>query len=159
MAGQETDNAQNTDKSVHQHTISNATHLDYYTKGLMLGALSPLERRIMLAFRFSVMAGKRNQDVVSALRTRTGSLETAVQLSRMVKRLAERWEGPFMISPPCCQRMTPDEKLVADMLRSAMANDRAAFNQTLHPMFTRQEITDFWWVTRATGFAALQSVL
>ena len=159
MADQGADKAQSEAPTAAPIAKADPTRPDYYSKGLMLDSLSPLERRLMLAFRFSVIAGKRNHDVVGILRTRTGSLETAVQLSRLVKRLADRWEGAFMVSPPCCQCMTTDEKVVADMLRAAMANDRVAFNQALHPMFSAPIITDFWWVARATAFAALHSVL
>ncbi|MEM1132072.1 MAG: hypothetical protein AAGH53_03975 [Pseudomonadota bacterium] len=160
MPDQGTDKAQSKEPTVLQiASAEDATRPDFYSRSLMLDSLSPLERRLMLAFRFSVMAGKRNNNVVDILRMRTGSLETAVQLSRLVKRLADQWEGPFMVSPPCCQCMTTDEKVVADMLRAAMANDRTAFNQALHPMFSPPVITDFWWVARATGYAALHSVL
>lgn len=158
MADRDTNNTQAGTISRSRQCAASPACSEYYHNQLMLNGLSPLERRLMLAFRFSIMAGKRDLDVVQMLQIRTGSLETAVQMSRLVKRLADNWEGPFLISPPCCQQMTSDEAVVIGMLRTAMTNDRAAFDASLSSMFSAPVVTDFWWLARATAVAALGSV-
>ncbi|MEO1044539.1 MAG: hypothetical protein AAFX04_03775 [Pseudomonadota bacterium] len=150
-----TDSDAVTAKSIAQPDPASA---DYYVGNIMLDGLSPLERRLLLAFRFAIMAGKRDLDGVRMLQMRTGSLETAIQMNRLVRRLGDHWEGPFMIAPPCYQQLTVDEAVVAQMLRAAMANDRTAFNTALQPMFNDPVITGFWWVTRAIARAALDAV-
>ncbi|WP_164116781.1 hypothetical protein [Sphingorhabdus sp. Alg239-R122] len=92
------------------------------------------EMRVITSFRLAAAAGKAGQDPAMHIAQRLGSYSLSSQLSLIVSAIGDAWPDNFMLSRPCCPRLTFDEVTVIAMLRSAGAGNRAVFDELLRDM-------------------------
>lgn len=91
-------------------------------RGLTLTAL-----HTVMAMRLCAVFEAAARDPVPDLARRYHSIEAACAVHGLVATIRQVWPEPFMVSRPCCLRMTPDETTLAAMVRAATAADRARF--------------------------------
>jgi hypothetical protein len=49
----------------------------------------------------------------------------------MLEEVGAAWPEPFCVNPPCCPRLSHDEALILDMVRTAGRSDRPGFDRLL----------------------------
>ncbi len=123
---------------------SDPLRIEFYQNTVKLSAYSPEEVRILLAFRFGVIAGQKGLNTTQILASRLGSMTLAAHLHRLMSVLNTAWEGPFIIAPPCSDIVTCDEAIMCQMMRSAMHGQRDAFEDIVGPLFERKALPQIW---------------
>ncbi len=126
----------------------NPRRIEYYSGKARLSAFTPEEVSALLAFRFGVISGRKGLDVTQILTCRLGSLKAATHMHRLMTSLANIWEGPFMVAPPCSRTVTLDEAIMCQMLRCAMADNRTQFENVIGPLLTSKSIPATWRLFR-----------
>lgn len=92
-----------------------------------LGGLSDGQASLIVTARWWVTLRKRGQDPACTMAERLGSEAAAWQFWLLMEEVGAAWPDPFMVSPPCCRRLSFDEALLLDMLGEASRENRPAF--------------------------------
>jgi hypothetical protein len=100
----------------------------------VLTALTGGQSNIIVSARLWVAMRKRGGDPSPVMAQRLGSDSAAWQFWLLMEEVGTAWPDPFLVSPPCCGRMSHDEALLLDMLHHAAARDGAAFHNLLAEM-------------------------
>lgn len=82
----------------------------------------------VLALRFCILCRRSGRDPTPELARRWGGIAAARHYRLVVEAIGQCWPDPFAVAPPCCPRASFDEALLAAMVGSARADDRAAFD-------------------------------
>lgn len=136
--------SQNNDIIQGERVADDPLRIEYYQNTLKLSAYSPEEIRILLAFRFGVIAGQKGLNTTQILASRLGCMTLAAHLHRLMSVLNTAWEGPFIIAPPCSDSVTADEAIMCQMMRSAMRGQRYVFEDIVGPLFERKALPQIW---------------
>ncbi len=99
-----------------------------------LNRLEEGEARLVIAARLWVGLRKRGADPNPAIALRLGSDAAAWRFWLLMEEVGTAWPEPFLVSPPCCSRMTMDEAALCDMLRAAGEANKAGFVQLLEDL-------------------------
>jgi len=86
---------------------------------------------VVMAMRLCALFERAGRDPFSELATRFASAALAVDVLSLNRRIARSWPDAFVVSRPCCMRLTPDEATLANLARFALAADRQAFAREL----------------------------
>lgn len=127
-----------------EYLANDPLRIEYYQNTEKLSAYSPEEVRILLAFRFGVIAGQKGLNTTQILAGRLGSMIVAAHLHRLMSVLNTAWEGQFIIAPPCSDTITADEAIMCQMMRCAMRGQRDAFEDIVGPLFERKALPQIW---------------
>lgn len=100
----------------------------------MLASLDEEEARLLQAARLWVGLRKQGIDPGPAMTARLGSKAAAWKFWLLMEEVGTAWPDPFLLSPPCCGRLTGDEATLCQMLHAAAAGDRAAFLRLLEEL-------------------------
>ncbi len=100
----------------------------------VLGSLSEGQANIIVSARLWVAMRKRGGDPNLLMAQRLGSDSAAWQFWLLMEEVGTAWPDPFLVSPPCCGRMSHDESLLLDMLHHAAGRDGGAFHALLDEM-------------------------
>jgi hypothetical protein len=96
--------------------------------------LGETEARALAALRLWVMARKCGRGPGPAIEERLGSAQAVIRLQLMLEKIGAAWPEPFLVSPPCCRRLSLDEAVFVEMLQLGRAGDRAGFDRLLAEM-------------------------
>jgi hypothetical protein len=96
-----------------------------------LRELSEGEACMTIAMRLWVLLNKLGHCALQPMSEKLGCRRAAAHLHLMLEEIGAAWPEPFCVSPPCCSRLSPDEALVLDMIRTAGRHDRPAFDRLL----------------------------
>ncbi|HYD12809.1 MAG TPA: addiction module antidote protein [Allosphingosinicella sp.] len=96
--------------------------------------LPPSEARLARGIRLWVMLGRNGRCPMQAVAEKLGSVRAAAHLQLLLVEVGAAWPDPFCIAPFCCPRLSHDEALALDMVRSASLGDRPAFDRLLQEM-------------------------
>lgn len=99
-----------------------------FTQPPVMQVLGPLGVAIVMATRVHVMARRRQADAAAALRQRFRSDATAAQMRHMIDVVASVWPERFAVFPPCCAALSPDERLLGQLVDAAADNNRPEFD-------------------------------
>lgn len=83
------------------------------------------QANLVLAARLWVTMRKRGLDPSPAMTQRFGSSEAAWRFWLLMEETGTAWPEPFLVSPPCCRRLTHDEATLVEMAVHAAAGARA----------------------------------
>ena len=96
--------------------------------------LQAQEARLATALRLWVVMNKLGRCPMQAVADRLESVRAAAHLHLLLEEVGAAWPDPFCIAPPCCPRLSHDEALALDMVRTAARGDRPAFDRLLREM-------------------------
>ena len=99
-----------------------------------LRELDAAEARVAVTLRLWVVMNKLGRCPLAAMGEKPGSRRAAAHLHLMLEEVGAAWPEPFCVNPPCCPRLSHDEALVLDMIRSASRGDRPAFDRLLNDL-------------------------
>lgn len=97
-------------------------------------ALAPADADLAASLRLWVVMNKLGRCPMQALAHRLGSVRAAARLSLLLEEIGAAWPDPFCIAPPCCPKLSHDEVLALDMVRTAARGDRPGFDRLLQEM-------------------------
>lgn len=83
----------------------------------------------VLALRYSILCHRGGRDALPELERRWGNVMAARRFRLVVEAIGHVWPDPFAVTPPCCSRISFDEALLADMVDTTGAGNRAAFDR------------------------------
>lgn len=89
----------------------------------------------ILALRYAILCRRLGQDPLPELERRWGHSAAARRFTVLVEVIGTMWPEPFAVAPPCCQKLSFDEALLADMVTSARIDDRRRFDLQSAEMF------------------------
>lgn len=107
---------------------------DQLLRGSDIRDLDPTEANFTASLRLWVMLNKLGRCPLQAVAGRLGSVRTAAHLSLLLEEVGAAWPDPFCIAPLCCPRLSHDEALALDMVRTAALGDRPGFDRLLQEM-------------------------
>lgn len=102
---------------------------------------------MVMGTRLVVICQRAGHDPREALAERLGSPLAAIELLNAVQVVGDHWPDCFLISPPCCRGLGPDETALSAMTAAAAANDRPRFDIACREMLDAE--------ARDATFAAL----
>lgn len=83
---------------------------------------------MITALRLTAVAKQAGDDPMQFLPVRFGSVTAAKAFMVVAQQMGAAWPEPFMLSRPCCGKMTHDEALAASMLIMAQSGERRRFS-------------------------------
>ncbi|WP_374595508.1 addiction module antidote protein [Sphingosinicella sp.] len=89
---------------------------------------------MVMGTRLVVICQRAGHDPRDALAERLGSPLAATRLLTAVQIVGDHWPDCFLISPPCCRGLGPDEMALSAMTAAAAANDRLRFDTACREM-------------------------
>ena len=104
------------------------------TRSLALDSLPQEQAGLLLTARLWVLMRKRGLDPAVTMAERLGSPEAAWRLWLLMEEVGTAWPDPFLVSPPCCRRLSHDERVLLDMLSLAGSGERLPFLRLLQEM-------------------------
>lgn len=99
-----------------------------------LATLPDRESRMVRSVRLWTVMRRAGHCPLQAVADQLGSRRAAAHLHLMLAKVAASWPDPFAVAPPCCGRLSHDEKIFADMIRLGSTRDRAGFDRLLGEM-------------------------
>lgn len=120
----------------------------------VLAQASERDARLVVTARLWVSLRKRGIDPAVAVSQRLGSEEAAWRFWLLMEEVGTAWPDPFMVSPPCCGRMSFDEASLIAMLDHARGGRRVQFLSLLKEMLPL-EIADRLYGTARSFLEAL----
>ena len=84
---------------------------------------------LIMAVRWKVACLRKGADPIPRLIDRLGRGARAGRAVSIVRLIGAIWPDPFMLSPPCCRRLSFDEALLCDLAAAAAAGDRGGFDR------------------------------
>ncbi len=117
--------------------------------------LSVDEARIVGALRFWVAAARQGRCPLAAAAGRLGSRSAGAHLHLLLEEIGAAWPEAFLVSPPCCSKLSPDEALVAQMISATSSGDRPAFDRLLCDMLPA-EVRDRLFLSTTVLSASLE---
>ena len=90
--------------------------------------------RLATSLRLWVVMNKLGRCPMQAVADRLESVRAAAHLHLLLEEIGAAWPDPFCIAPPCCPRLSHDEALALEMVRTAAREDRPAFDRLLREM-------------------------
>ena len=93
---------------------------------------------LVLAIRLMAAAMRSGMDPVVELSRRLHSLTAAKAVLDLAKACSQAWPENVAVNRPCCQALSPDEAVFADMAAACLACDRDAFAATLDGLVRRE---------------------
>lgn len=98
--------------------------------------LDDAEADLAASLRLWVAMSKLGRCPMQAIAHRLGSARAAAHLHLLLEEVGAAWPDPFCIAPPCCPRLSHDEALALDMVRTAARGDRRGFDRLLEEMIS-----------------------
>lgn len=89
---------------------------------------------MVMGTRLVVICQRAGHDPRTALAERLGSPLAATRLLHAVQVIGDHWPDCFLISPPCCRGLGPDEMALSAMTSAAATNDRQRFDVACREM-------------------------
>lgn len=108
--------------------------LGQFTRIPTIDDLDEGDAALLVTARLWVALRKRDVDPSAAMTARLGSERGAWQLWLLLEEVGVAWPDPFMVSPPCCRRVSFDETTLLTMLGHARRGERPAFLRLLEEM-------------------------
>ena len=84
---------------------------------------------LVMAMRLSALFELAGREPIVELASRFASVTMAEQVLALTRLIDRSWPHAFVVSPPCCLRLSPDERTLANIARAAIGGDRAAFRR------------------------------
>ena len=132
--------------------------MGYDWRGLMempkLDSVSEAQAHLVVSARLWVALRKRGSDPATMMEQRFGSEAASWNFWLLMEEVGTAWPDPFMVSPPCCRRMSHDEKVLLDMIQYGADGDRGAFLRLLQEMLP-VEIADRLYASTRTFLVSL----
>lgn len=91
-----------------------------------LRALPLPAMHLIMAMRLCALFEMAGREPLVELTRRFSSVTAAEQVLALTRMVGRCWPQAFVVSRPCCLRLSPDERTLANITRTAMAGDRAA---------------------------------
>ena len=91
-----------------------------------LRALPLPAMHLVMAMRLCALFELAGREPLVELTRRFASVTAAEQVLALTRMVGRSWPQAFVVSRPCCLRLSPDERTLANIARAAMAGDRAA---------------------------------
>ena len=115
-----------------------------------LGELPDLRRQgltavqAVMAMRLCVLCSHAGEDPTRALTERFGSMLSANRFRLLMATIDAGWPDDFLVSRPCCMKMTSDEALVAALVDHAALMQRAGFDRLCAEMLNEELREQIW---------------
>lgn len=93
---------------------------------------------LVVTIRLMATAMRCDTDPLVELTRRLHSCTAAKAVLDLAKACSQAWPENVMVNRPCCQILSPDEAVFADMASAVLAGDRAAFATTLEGLVRRE---------------------
>jgi hypothetical protein len=97
----------------------------------LLGELSLLALRSVLAFRILALCSRAGREPVAELASRFRSVTVAKSFLEWADCVGRCWPERLSVHPPCCRGLSPDEKTLALLVDAAASGDREAFSRAI----------------------------
>jgi hypothetical protein len=97
----------------------------------LIGDLSLLALRSVLAFRILALCSKAGREPVAELASRFRSVTVAKSFLEWADRVGRCWPERVSVHPPCCRGLSPDEKTFGLLIDAAGSGDREAFSRAI----------------------------
>ena len=107
------------------------------------------DARLIVTARLWVTLRKRGFDPDIMTAQRLGTAEAACRFWLLMEEVGAAWPEPFMVSPPCCGRMSTDEATLLTMIVQAGRNQRIEFIATLREMIPIESADRLYAATRS----------
>lgn len=99
-----------------------------------IGGLAPVEAEVVRAARLWAISARLGRNPCDDLGRRLASVPAARHFTVLMALAVAAWPEPFRVHPPCCARVSYDEKLLSDMIARGSRGDRAGFHALLEEM-------------------------
>lgn len=109
-----------------------------------LKALTSRAQTVVIAIRLCAMAAREQADPLAAIALQLGNCEAAFAVHELVRTVTRTWPERFVVGRACCQRLSPDEATLADLVEAAAARAREGFNRAIEG-FVRHDRHDALW--------------
>jgi hypothetical protein len=86
---------------------------------------------LIMAMRLCGLFEQAGREPLVELTTRFASVTLAEQVLASTQMIGRCWPERFVSSRPCCLRLSPDERTLANLARAGLAGDRDGFNREL----------------------------
>lgn len=113
--------------------------------------------RLVLAIRLMANCIAARRDPLAQLACRFESIEAAKSVMDLAQACSHAWAENFTVNRPCCNVLTPDETVLAQMAEAAMVAERGRFDNVLDGLIRRERYERLYDTTQV-AVAALSSV-
>lgn len=120
----------------------------------MLAEVDQREARLVVTSRLWVSMRKRGLDPTATIEQRLGSEMAACRFWLLMEEVGAAWPEPFIVSPPCCGRMSSDEASLLAVLNHADGGRRLECLAMLRDMIPL-ELADRLYATARNFLDAL----
>jgi len=94
--------------------------------------------KLVLAVRLLANCIAAGRDPLAQLACRFESIEAAKSVMDLAQACSHAWAENFTVNRPCCNALTPDETVLAQMADAAMMADRRRFDTVLDGLIRRE---------------------
>lgn len=98
----------------------------------------------VMAMRLCVLCCHAAEDPTTALAERFGSALSANRFRMLMATIDAGWPDNFLVSRPCCMKMTSDEALVAALVDHVALMQRASFDELCAEMLNEELREQIW---------------
>ena len=110
------------------------TLLDTIGQTPRLATLGEAQGNFIVTCRLWVTLRKRGLNPSAAVADRIGCPRAAMRFWLLMEEVGAAWPDPFVVSPPCCPRLSFDEATLLQVIEHAAAGDRAGVMRLLAEM-------------------------
>lgn len=132
------------------------TDLAVLTRTPCIGCLDEPHRAMIVTMRWWVSLRKRGCNPSTAIAERLGSEEAVVRFWLFMEAVGAAWPDPFIVSPPCCGRLSFDEATLVQMLGHIGRGDRCGLYRLLGEMLPIEQSERLYVATAALLDAVAQ---
>jgi hypothetical protein len=100
--------------------------------------------RILQSARIAILTQRRGGEPLASLTSRLRNTDHARRMLHLITLAGAIWPEPFMLSPPCCGRLTPDEALLGELAVHANHGDRPAFDRAGRDLISEDGRDQLW---------------
>lgn len=111
---------------------------------------------MIMGTRLCILFGQAGRDPTPDLAVRLRSMEAARRVARLVRSIQEAWPDAFLVHPPCCMTLSPDEALLGDLVVAATRGDEDSAVVLMRDVFPAETVRHLFLETVAAA-AAIQS--
>lgn len=97
----------------------------------LMQAQSAAGQVLVHAVRLCAVAARDGSDPLPALALRLCNCEAAYAVHAFVETMVRAWPEPFVVGRACCQRLSPDEATLIQLVDAGQRRDRTRFGDVL----------------------------
>jgi tRNA pseudouridine-54 N-methylase len=112
---------------------------------------------LVMAMRLCGLFEQAGREPLVELTTRFASVTIAEQVLAIAQLIGRSWPERFVSARPCCLRLSPDERTLANLARAGLMADRDRFDRELDG-FVRKERREPLYAQLVQTLAALSQL-